>query len=44
VSWVGVPENDMTAVLLIELVAEFSNALTASPPETTGNFIRLEPQ
>jgi hypothetical protein len=31
-------------VLLIEFAAKLLNAFTASLPETTGSFIRLQPQ
>ena len=43
VRWVGMPENDMTAVLLIEFVSG-RNALSASLPEITGSFIHQQPQ
>ena len=41
---VGVPKNHMAAVLLVEFVSSFPEALTASLTETTGNFTRPQPQ
>src|SRR5436305_461927 len=40
----GAPKNDVAPVLFIEFVPGLRNALTASLPETTGNFIRQQPQ
>ena len=44
VRWVGVPENHVAAVLLIEFVANFSERPDRFAARNTGNFISRRPQ